>query len=111
MELLRGYYKPPFKVRVYHRDIFKYAVSKKIALYLIISTFLHEYMHLIQFFVIARGDKKYYKTKRYRKLCEHQAYYLNHIIAKIMFLDYDYHKHLKSAWDEINYEDSRHYYD
>jgi hypothetical protein len=96
-----GYYRPPFTVKVNYKLIFTIPATKRERLFYLLSTIIHEYMHLFQFILIAHFSTKRYMTLSYLKISEHQAYYANHILAKIIGVEYDYNRHLKLAWKDL----------
>ena len=104
MYYILGYFRPRFTIKINYRLIWSFNISIKEKLFHSISTTIHEGIHFLQFWVVAHGSIPYYRTKRYRKMTEHQAVYINAIIAKLMGMKYDQKEIVKVLWTGIDRE-------
>ena len=97
-----AYYKPPFTIHMDWKLMVLISPNKKFFVYCLISSLIHEFTHLLQFFIVAHCDIKYYNTLRYHKMTEHQAYFISHcLIGKIMHVETNYPHILKVSWKEL----------
>lgn len=104
--IISAYYKPPFKIHIYYKDIYSISPTTKIFFVRVLAAFIHEIVHMIQFFTIAHGNKNYFGTIRYNKIAEQQAYLFDYWIGKLFGVEidgrYDYKGKVKAVWKQLD---------